>query len=163
VRPHEHDQRRTDPATARPREPEPPAAEATVLALQRSAGNRAVSGLLARQPSPSRQKAATSTLGLGEVIGVIPLDSASIGEADRDGTIHDLRVTFTGNPMVPKLSEMYAKGTPVDEGFYSSVGMKLTLKGIVITAMTVAEDHEGGGEIVSLSLNCASIEHETAR
>jgi hypothetical protein len=162
VRRHEHEQRRTDPAAASPREPEPLPAEAAVLGLQRSAGNRAVSALLARQPSPSRQRASTSTLGLGDVIGVIPLDSANIGGADHDGNIHDLTVTFVGNAVVPKLNEMFAKGTPIEDGFYSSVAMKLTLKGIFITALTVTEDHEGGGEIVSMTLNCASIKHEKA-
>jgi hypothetical protein len=162
VRRHEHEQRRTDPAPASPREPEPLPAEATVLGLQRSAGNRAVSTLLARQPSPSRQRASTSTLGLGDVIGVIPLESAQTGEADQDGNIHDLTVTFVGNAVVPKLNEMHAKGTPIDEGFYSSVAMKLTLKGIYITSMTVTDDQEGGGGIVTLTLNCASIVHEKA-
>ena len=71
-----------------------------MLGLQRAAGNRAVSALLARQPTPTdsgtkakKDKAATSTLGLGEEIGVIPLDSANLGQADRDGNVHDLNVT----------------------------------------------------------------------
>jgi hypothetical protein len=162
VRHDEHQQRRTDPATASPREPEPLPAEVTVLGLQRSAGNRAVSTLLARQPSPGRQRASTSTLGLGDVIGVIPLESAQVGEADHDGNLHDLTVTFVGNAVVPKLNEMQAKGTPIDEGFYSSTAMKLTLKGIYITSMTVTDDQEGGGGIISMTLNCASIVHEKA-
>ena len=64
---------------ARTREAEPLPAEAAVLGLQRAAGNRAVTALLARQPEPKpkKERAATSTLGLGDVSGVIPLDSAS--------------------------------------------------------------------------------------
>ena len=54
------------PAAASPREPEPLPAEATVLGLQRTAGNRAVSSLLARQPRPGQRKPSTSTLGLGD-------------------------------------------------------------------------------------------------
>ena len=49
------------------------------------------------------------------------------------------------------------KGTPIAEGFYSSTRMKLTLKDIVITSMTVSDDPEGG-QIVSLTLNFAPSE-----
>ena len=160
MRRHDHEQRRTGPAPASPREPEPLPAEATVLGLQRAAGNRAVSSLLARQPGPGQRKPSTSTLGLGEDIGVIPLESANLGKTDRDGNVQEITVIFVGNDLVPKLNEMYLKGTPVEEGFYSSLGMKLTLKGILISGMTVTEDHEHGGQIVSLTLNCRSVQHE---
>jgi hypothetical protein len=160
---HEHEQRRTDPVTASPRDPEPLPAEATVLGLQRTAGNRAVSSLLARQPGPGQRKPSTSTLGLGEDIGVIPLESVNLGRADQDGNIQEITVIFVGNDLVPKLHEMHLKGTPVDEGFYSSVAMRLNLKGILISAMTVTEDREHGGEIVSMTLNCTSVQHEPAR
>ena len=33
----------------------------------------------------------------------------------------------------------------------------------MISGMTVTEDREHGGEIVSLTLNCTSIQHEPAR
>ena len=160
---HDREQRRSDTAAASPREPEPLTAEATVLGLQRAAGNRAVSSLLARQPGPGQRKPSTSTLGLGEDIGVIPLESANLGRADQDGNVQEITVVFVGNDLVPKLNEMSAKGTPVEEGFYSSTAMKLTLKGIVITSMSVTEDREHGGDLVSLTLNCTSIQHEPAR
>ena len=161
MRPHEHEQRRTDPATASPRDPEPLPAEAMVLGLQRTAGNRAVSSLLARQPSPAKERAATSTLGLGDEIGVIPLDSASLGQADRDGNVHDLNVTFVDNPALPKIQEAMLKSKPIPEGFYSSTSMKLTLTNIVITSMTFSEDPEGG-QVVALGLNFSSVQHEKA-
>ena len=163
MRRHEHEQRLTDQSTSSPREPEPLPVEATVLGLQRTAGNRAVSSLLARQPGPGQRKPSTSTLGLGEDIGVIPLESVNVGRADQDGNIQEITVIFVGNDLVPKLHEMHLKGTPVDEGFYSSVAMRLNLKGILISAMTVTEDREHGGEIVSMTLNCTSIQHEPAR
>ena len=161
MRRHEHEQRRADSA-ATPRNPEPLPVESTVLGLQRAAGNRAVSSLLARQPSPTRQRASTSTLGLGDEIGVIPLDSANVGQGDRDGTVHEITVTFVGNALVPKLHEMHLKSTPIEDGFFSSIGIKLTLKGIVISAMQVTEDRENGGETVSMTLDCRSIQHEKA-
>ena len=162
MRRHEHEQRRTDPATASPRDPEPLPAEAAVLGLQRSAGNRAVSTLLARQPSPAKERAATSTLGLGDEIGVIPLDSASLGQADRDGNVHDLNVTFVNNAAVTKIQEAMLKGKPIPEGFYSSTSMKLSLASIVFTSMTFSDDPEGG-QIVSLGLNFTSSEFQPVR
>ena len=161
MRRHEHEQRRTEPA-ASPREPEPLPAEATVLGLQRTAGNRAVSSLLARQPSPAKERAATSTLGLGDEIGVIPLDSASLGQADRDGNVHDLNVTFATNPALPKIQEAMLKSKPIPEGFYSSTSMKLTLTNIVITSMTFSDDPEGG-QTVALGLNFSSSKFEPVR
>ena len=170
MRRHEHEQPRTDPATASPRAPEPLPAEAAVLGLQHAAGNRAVSALLARQPSPtdtkpkpSKERASTSTLGLGDEIGVIPLDSASLGQADRDGKVHDLHVTFLSNPAVPKIQEAMLKGKPIPEGFYSSTAMKLQLENIVITSMSISDDLEGAGQIVSLSINFSSMEMEPVR
>jgi hypothetical protein len=168
--------RRHEPAESRRaahdpprREAEPLPAEASVLGLQRAAGNRAVSSLLARQPSPTapdtkpaKEKAATSTLGLGDEIGVIPLDSASLGQADRDGNVHDLNVTFVNNPAVPKIQEAMLKGRPIPEGFYSSASMKLTLTSIVITSITFSDDPEGG-QIVSLGLNFTASEFKPVR
>jgi len=163
VRRHDPEQRRNDPAIASPREPELLPAESTVLGLQRAAGNRAVSSLLARQPGPGQRTPSTSTLGLGEDIGVIPLESANLGRADQDGNVHEITVIFVGNDLVPKLHEMFLKGATVEEGFYSSAAMKLTLKGIMISGMTVTEDREHGGEIVSLTLNCTSVQPEKSR
>ena len=168
--------RRHEPAEPRraahdppPREAEQLPAEAAVLGLQRAAGNRAVSALLARQPTPTdsgakpkKEKAATSTLGLGEEIGVIPLDSATLGQADRDGRVHDLNVTFVNNPAVSQIQEAMLRGKPIPEGFYSSTSMKLTLTSIVITSMTFSDDPEGE-QIVALSLNFTSSAFEPVR
>jgi len=151
------------------REAEPLPAEAAVLGLQHAAGNRAVAALLARQPAPAdsgakpkKERAATSTLGLGDVIGVIPLDSASLGQPDRDGNIHDLHVTFVNNPAVAAIQKAMLDGKPIPEGFYSSTSMKLPLKEIVITSMTFSDDPEGG-PTVSMTLNFTAMEFEPVR
>ena len=169
MRRHEHaDQRREDRDPPR-REAEAQPAEA-VLELQRSAGNRAVSALLGRQPAPTptdsnakpkESRAATSTLGLGDDIGVIPLDSASLGQADQDGYVHDLHVTFVSNPAVPQIQQAMLSGKTIPEGFYSSTSMKLLLKSIVITSMTF-QDHEGE-QIVSVSINFTASKFEPVR
>ena len=160
MRRHEPEESRRATQHLAPRDTEPLPAEAAVLGLQRAAGNRAVSGLLARQPRQDR--AATSTVGLGEEIGVIPLDSASLGTADRDGNVHDLNVTFVNNPALPKIQEAMLKSKPIPEGFYSTTSMKLVLSNVMITSMTFSDDHEGG-QIVSLGLNFSSSTFEPVR
>ena len=159
MRRHDPPQRSREDREAGERRSPEPAAELSILELQRTAGNRAVSALLARQPAPtdsrptpSRDRAATSTVGLGDEIGVIPLDSASLGQPDRNGSVHDLHVTFLNNPAVPAIQAAMLGGRPIPQGFYSSSSMKLELESIVITSMTFADDHEGD-EIVALSLN----------
>ena len=108
---------------AAPREAEPQPSDA-VLALQRAAGNRAVSALLARQPSPTapetkpakkESKAATSTLGLGEDIGVIPLDSVSL-----DLARSEISVVFASTPLDPTLIEASVKGRAFPTAFLST-------------------------------------------
>ncbi len=167
MRRHDHAEPRREDREQTPRDPEPQPAEA-VLELQRSAGNRAVSALLGRQPAPTptdsgakKERAATSTLGLGDEIGVIPLDSASLGQADHDGNVHDLHVTFVNNPAVPQIQQAMLSGKPIPEGFYSSTSMKLLLKSIVITSMTF-QDHEGE-QIVSVSINFTASKFEPVR
>ena len=51
---------------------------------------------------------------------MIPLESANLGRADRDGNIHEIHRDLRRNDLVPKINEMFAKGTPIEEGFYSS-------------------------------------------
>jgi hypothetical protein len=168
--------RRHEPAGPRraahdppPREAEALPAEAAVLGLQRSAGNRAVSALLARQPSPAapeakkETRAATSTLGLGDEIGVIPLDSANLGRADRDGHVHDLSVMFVNNPAMPKVHEAMLKGKPIPEGFYSSTSMKLSLEDILITSIQMSDDPSEGEQLVSMSLHFTGMRFEPVR
>ena len=158
---------RREPASTRAAEPLP--AEAAVLGLQHAAGNRAVSALLARQPTPAdsgakptKERAATSTLGLGDAIGVIPLDSMSLGQADHEGNIHEIHVSFVINPAVPAIQKAMLEGKPIPEGFYSSTSMKLPLKEIVIASLTFSDDPEGG-QIVSMTVNFTAMEFEPVR
>ena len=165
---HEVPERR-EQATAPPREAEPQPVD-TLLALQRSAGNRAVSAMLARQPAPAdseakpkQARAATSTLGLGEELGVIPLDTATWGQADEKGRLHELHVSFVHNPAVPALAEAMMKGKSIPEGFYSSRGGKITLSSIVITSLTYSQDLESGELMVSMSVNFTAAQAEPVR
>ena len=70
---------------------------------------------------------------------------------------------FVNNPAVPRIQEAMLKGKPIPEGFYSTTSMKLQLENIVITSMTVSEDLEGAGQIISLSINFSSMETKPVR
>ena len=171
--------RRHEPAEPRPaahdpppREAEPLPAEAAVLGLQRAAGNRAVSALLARQPSPTapeakppkqESKAATSTLGLGDELGVIPLEWASFVEADPDGNVHELNASFVDNPAVPKIQAAMLHGKAIPEGFYSSTSMKVSLEDILITSMVSSSDPGADEQIYSISLHFMESKFERVR
>ena len=158
--------RRQDEAAGERRAPE---AEATILGLQRSAGNQAVSALLARQPAPAdsrealptTERGATMTLGLGDDIGVIPLDSASWGEF-RKGEVHDLHVSFLDNPAVAQIQQAALRGAPIPEGFYSTTGAMARMKDILVSAVSFDEG-SSGKSIVSLTVNFASMKVEPVR
>ena len=168
MRRHDPHPRRGEDAAAVPRDAETLPAEASILELQRSAGNRAVSTLLSRQPAPADsrrppapERAATMTLGLGDDIGVIPLDSASWGES-RKGTVHELFVTFADNPATPLIQQAAAQGKPIPSGFFSTSGAMSTFTDAVLTAMSMT-DAGGEGAMITLTVNFETIEHKPVR
>ncbi len=138
VRRHERPERRELDTDKGPRAPQKPA-ESTVLELQRSAGNRAVSALLARQPEPAdaapkpaaSKKAATMTVGLGaDDEFVIPVDTMQWESEKR------LFVTFDGdNPAVPGLHDAWGKHRVFETGFASTRGLMSRLTGVRIESM----------------------------
>src|SRR5215213_9029496 len=79
--PYRHDDaardRRSDPGGEHPARREPRSAAEQVLALQRSAGNQAVSGMLARAPDTKEKAATGPTAKVGE-IGTIPIESVNL-------------------------------------------------------------------------------------
>jgi hypothetical protein len=163
VRRFEPEPPRGTPAGSREAEPLP--AEAAVLGLQHSAGNRAVAALLARQPSPAKaagERGATMTLGLGEDIGVLPLESASWDPSSRSAG-RDLHVTCVLSAATQKVQEAASKGTTIPEGFFSTTGGKALLKGILITGTTTSEGNQSGRPNVSFSLTFDSVEFEPVR
>ncbi len=84
----EHERARKDPErTDDERRPDVPGPAADLLALQRTAGNRAVGALLARQPKPTAPKekpkapapAATGNRVVFPGVGTIPIESIQMG------------------------------------------------------------------------------------
>ena len=147
-----------------PREPEeePLAHEsepvADVLQLQRSAGNRAVSSLLARQPSAEKEKAATMTAGLGDDIGVIPIDSfgwgqsgVGAGAAAGNSEMHEVTIMFEVNAAAPAVAQAVAKGTPIPAAFVSTQKQTIDFADVLLTGYS---ENERG---ISVTLNFTSM------
>jgi hypothetical protein len=147
-----------------PREPEELAPETVrpgetgVLELQRLVGNQAVSAMLARQPT--EEKAATATAGLGDEIGVIPLESFSWGTGSGPGgasggpghfETHEVSLQFSLNAATPAIAQAAAEGTPIAAGFVSTQSMTVDLADIVLSAFHQSE------RSVSVTLNFASM------
>ena len=127
-----------------------------------------MTALLARRAEQGsaarRRRAATRTLGLGDVIGVIPLDSASLGQADRDGDVHEIHVSFREQaPAVAAIQKAMLDGKPIPEGFYSSTSMKLPLKEIMITSMTFSDDPRAARSALKMTWNFTAMEFEPVR
>jgi hypothetical protein len=137
MRAHDHD--RVKPEPARPaRRPEQPLHD--VLALQRSAGNQAVSAMLSRQPTQT-EAAATATVSK---LGVIPLLSFSTqhrqGRGESTGGI--VCVSNVGAHSA-KLQQLMTAGEVVDvEIVAGKSGHKLKLERAIISSYSTG-DAEG--------------------
>ena len=122
------------------RPPEEPVSE-SVLALQRAAGNRAVSALLARQPEtgggagtavPVKEERGSSvTVGLGDGI-VIPLESYHW-----DLKASELSVMFIDNPGSSELAQANVQGKHFATGFLSTLGLKSDMTDVMVSSISV--------------------------
>ena len=162
--------RRHEPATRRdaapeevPREAEPQPAD-TLLALQRSAGNRAVSAILSRQPlpaptapkaGPEQKKGATMTVGLGDEF-VIPVDSMQWKKET------ELAVVFEGtNPAASDLYRAHLAGKHFETGFASTYALMSRLTDVMISGFMFSDT--GPDQVVSLELEAKSVEHQPVK
>jgi hypothetical protein len=155
-----------DREQARPPEPSPADA---VLDLQRSAGNRAVGAMLARQPAPtapksSRERAATMTAGLGEKLGVIPIDSFSWGQSGpppiaSDGATRgytEVTVNYGPNPIAAEIARAAMEGDNIGDAFVSTQTMTVDFDDVVLT--DYRQHGEGTPDVTySVTLNFASM------
>ncbi len=104
-----------------------------VLALQRSAGNAAVSALLAREPVAeelkSAEKADTSATGTVTLtgIGAIPLLAFSMGGSGRSKGESSFEFTSKPGPHSDKLIRALTEGTVVDAEVVLTSGLKIKL------------------------------------
>lgn len=150
-----------------PREPEeqPLAREGEpatgVLQLQRLVGNRAVSAMLAR--APTEEKAATMTAGLGDDIGVIPIDSFGWGPSGNPGTtggkghgdVREVSISFTHNAASAAIAQAANDGRPIKQAFISTSTSTIDFFDVVLGGYSDA-DHG-----TTVTLNFASMKFRT--
>jgi hypothetical protein len=170
----EHDERHPEQSPQEPREIEAEPAE-RVLALQRSAGNRAVSALLARDGAKPADKAKPEPAAVTGArvslpgIGTIPLLSVSLGATPGGGAIgrgeaerqarevfvsskvgeHSaglMRATLDGKPMAVEVIIPSGKST-----------VRLKLTGALVSSYNTSG--EGPAAIETWALNFQAIEH----
>jgi hypothetical protein len=160
------DERRRDDAT-----PEPLRPEDRVLALQRSAGNRAVGALLARDTAkPEQEQKAAGARATLSGIGTIALVSVSFGanrsppgaDAGRgeDAKIREILVSSKHGEHSPKLSKALLDGTSMDVEVIVPSGkstVRVKLKGAIVSAYSTSGD--GDGAMESWTLDFQSMEH----
>ena len=128
-----------------------------MLALQRSAGNRAVSGMLARDKTGEKapEDTATSvTTQLGD-LGVIPLDSASW-----DANGKEVHIIFGQGPIVTAFMQAFTAGRPLNPAWVSSPVAKSTLTGALISSAHVSGESGGKSGLVSATINFEKVEHD---
>ena len=149
-----------------PREPEELAPEAArppesgVIELQRAAGNRAVAAMLAR--APSEEKAATMTAGLGDDIGVIPIDSFSWGSTGNPGNvgkghaeIREVSISFSSSPASARIAQAANDGRAIKAAFLSTTSMTVDFSDVMLSAYS---ENERGS---SVTLNFAGMKFRT--
>ena len=129
---------------------------AGVLELQRMVGNRAVSAMLSRQPT--EEKAATMTAGLGDEIGVIPIDSFGWGASGGPGStgkghsdVHEVSITCGLNAAAAAISRAAVEGRPIPTAFISTQKMTIDFADVLLT--NYSENERG----LAVTLNFASM------
>jgi hypothetical protein len=152
---------------------------ASVLALQRTIGNRAVGAMLARQADPAVTDPAAAEEALPTDasqaagaqatvpgVGTIALDSVSQSASGRDSGVggrgghgpasQDIFFSSRVGEHSPKLQQLLIKGTAVDVVLILG-GRQMTLKSAIVSSYQVA----AGGEVEmeTWSLNFQAIEH----
>ena len=159
-RPGEEEERLAD-------EPQAPAKPAEqLIALQRSAGNRAVTAMLGREATAEpadtrRQPARTGRYAVLEGIGTIPLLSASLDTARMGGSgsggrsdkldVKEIHLSSAVGPHSPDLDRAASAGPPMDVEIVLGPKVRLKLKGALISS------YSASAEVESWSLNFASI------
>lgn len=127
-----------------------------LLDLQRSAGNHAVAGLLARDKDPrAPDDTATSvTSQLGD-LGVIPLDAATW-----DANGKDVHIVFGQGPIVTGFMEAFRRGRPLDPAWVSTPAAKSTMTGALIAQAHLSGPSGGKDGLVNATINFEKVEHD---
>jgi type VI protein secretion system component Hcp len=149
----------------------PPVAE-RLLALQRSAGNRAVGAVLARAPDTKEKPKAPAATGYAATlpgIGTIELQSLSFGSdrtspgggggGDRDQSPREMTFSSKVGEHSTKLQQALGDGRAMDVVVTMPGGVKLTLKGAIVSSYSAGAGG-GGDTLETWTLNFVGIEQE---
>src|SRR5215210_1424942 len=164
--PYRHDDAARDRRSG-PRERDTPRAPQTVteqvLALQRGAGNQAVSGMLARTPDTKEKAATGPTAKVGE-IGTIPIESVNLDASrlagqggtgrNRQEPPKELTLTSRIGKHSTALQKAAVDGTAMDVEIRIPHGEKtvvITVKGAMVSS------YHASGESESWQLNAQSV------
>jgi hypothetical protein len=134
------------------REPAADPAAATLLALQRTSGNKLVGAMLARQPAEAvpadakKDDAVSSTLVMDDVIGVLPLLSFSRSSGSEIG------VTVPSSATDSVLMRYASAGTRIEHVKISTTGFNLDLDDVYISSIQISGADE---PVVQMSLSFA--------
>ena len=157
--------------------PAPPARTAAddVLALQRSAGNRAVSAMLAREPAPADAKAPPAAAATAKLsgVGTIPLLSVSFdagrgippptgrgGDREAAGP-REIVVTSRQGKHSSLLAKAAVSGGPMTVEIVMGQGkLMLTLENALISSYSTSGGAEGEGGLESWTLNFSAMKQE---
>jgi hypothetical protein len=155
-----HERLRNEEEPGRRAQDAPPKQEHPLLELQRGAGNRAVSAMLAREPDTKEKekpKEATGTRATLPGIGTIPLESVQFGGNRRPGssrqrekgekqdTSGEISLTSKVGKHSQDLFKASFEGKPMEVEVViagSAGAMTLKLKGAIITNFSVNEEFE---------------------
>jgi len=140
-----------------------------VLALQSTAGNRAVAALLARAPDtaepadskgpPPKQPAAPS--GSHIVLGKnapIPLESFSAPSPSKKGVLPDIQLHSLVGPHSPELARAAKDGGQFDGEIVMPDGRKLVFKAALITSYSTSQADDNKALTEDWSINVQSLE-----
>jgi hypothetical protein len=126
-----------------------------VLALQRGAGNRAVTAMLARDKAPE-DSGTNTTMLLGD-LGVIPLDYANW-----DANGKEVHIGFVQSPISARFMAAAAAGTVLDPAWISRPGLTSTLTDAVI-ARAAAPDAQATEPRIEATLNFLKVHHDFSK
>jgi hypothetical protein len=127
-----------------------------LLDLQRSAGNHAVAGLLARDKDPKApdDNATSITSQLGD-LGVVPLDAANW-----DANGKDVHIVFGQGPIATRFMQAFTRGRPLDPAWVSTPAAKSTMTGALIAEAHLSESSGGKDGLVNATINFEKVEHD---
>jgi hypothetical protein len=143
----------------------PVSTAARMLALQRTAGNRAVAAMLAREAAP-KQEPAPAVAFIGG-LGSVPLVSLALGTQHKGGdrehpsTSRDIPVMAKQGEFSSALALASQRGDVFEVELFVGDKVRIKLHKAMIASFSTADGHGGDGPMDSWTFNAESMEFVT--